>query len=89
MPHVMLSQVAFPPLAGAGQTLSQLPQWVGDVLRSTHIVPHWVGADVAHEFVHPDAEQIGVPAEQVFPHTPQFMVVVALVSQPSSGLELQ
>jgi hypothetical protein len=85
----LLSHVALPPLAGAGHALSQDPQWLGEVLRSTHIVPHWVGVDVGHEFVHPEAEQMGLSAAQVFPQAPQFIVVVVFVSQPSSGPELQ
>jgi hypothetical protein len=48
-----------------------------------------VGADVGHEFVHPDTEQMGLSAVQAFPQTPQFIVVVVFVSHPSSGLELQ
>jgi hypothetical protein len=88
-PHTLFWQVALPPLAGPVQALSQEPQCAGEVFRSTHIVPHCVGADAGHEFVHPVAAQIGLSAPHMFPQVPQFTVVSVLVSHPSSGLALQ
>ena len=89
MPHILFWQVALPPLAGAGHALSQPPQWAGEVLMSTHIVPHWLGADSGHEFVHPVEAQMGMSTGQVFPQVPQFIVVSVFVSQPSSGFAVQ
>jgi hypothetical protein len=80
--------VAVPPLGGVGHCFWQSPQWVGSVLRFTHVLPHWLSAP-AHATVHPAAEQSGMAAGQIVAQPPQCAGAVMSVSQPSSALAVQ
>jgi hypothetical protein len=77
-------------LGNAAQSWPHDPQFAESDLKSTHRAPHRSGAGATQL-----DEQVGAPvvvehsavgAVHAVPHLPQFVVVVRLVSQPSSDL---
>jgi hypothetical protein len=87
--------VGVPPVT-PGQTLVQLPQWLGSVTSFTH-----APVQRLRPVVQPDeqpkvapasstvGEQFGVPPEQIVLHPPQWPGWLMSVSQPLSGLLVQ
>ena len=75
-------------MAGAVQTLPQVPQFWASVAVFTHAVPHLVGADAVQSVTHVglplELEHKGVAPIQDVPQAPQWLGVLTTVSQ--SGL---
>src|SRR5258708_281295 len=78
------------PLAGAVQTLLQVPQFWASVVVFTHAVPHLVGAEAVQSVTQVgrplELEHKGVAAIQDVVQAPQWLGVLTTVSQ--SGLLL-
>jgi hypothetical protein len=74
------------PFATAAQATLQPPQWSFDVWRSTHCLPHRVGADAVHPLVQVkplDAgAQSGAAAPQTALQMPQWLGCARSVSHP-------
>lgn len=78
--------------APVGQTCPHAPQFRSSVPTKTHDVPHRVDP-VQHPAPHPGGPpqlpQTGLVALHVFPHAPQFVADVRLVSQPFAAMRSQ
>jgi hypothetical protein len=78
------------PCVGAGQVVSQLPQWFASSAVSTQDLPQTVPEHVLAHFTGEDeASQIAAVPEQDVLHAPQWSAVSSAVSQPSLGSPLQ
>lgn len=80
--HVVLA------FARAGHTVPQAPQWFTSDARVTHAPLHSTWPPV-QPLTQAPPEHIGVPPEHTRPHTPQWLGLVRLCSQPLFGLPSQ